>query len=104
MAGAEPSDPTKKDVVWFALNDDRRYSPLAASGLSSRATVAPSRSRKRAASRLRLPDNGTECNGRANPPEGHAGDPDYARRMRRVDARLGMRPRHCSDRCLMMHC
>jgi hypothetical protein len=40
----------------------------------------------RAASRLRLPDDGTERGGRADPSQGHAGDPDDAGGMRRVDA------------------
>jgi hypothetical protein len=31
-----------------------------------------------------LPDDGTERGGRADPPEGHAGDPDNARGMRRM--------------------
>jgi putative SOS response-associated peptidase YedK len=42
----EPNPATgKKDVVWFALNDDRRCSPLLASGRNSEATVAPSLNR-----------------------------------------------------------
>ena len=41
----------------------------------------------RPASRLWLPDDGTERSGRADPPEGHAGDPDHGRRARRLDAR-----------------
>jgi hypothetical protein len=38
-------------------------------------------------SRLRFPDDGTERGGRADPPEGNAGDPDDAGGMRRLDAR-----------------
>src|SRR5450631_2123453 len=40
-----------------------------------------------AASRLWLPNHSTERDRRADPPEGHAGDPDDERRMRRLDAR-----------------
>jgi hypothetical protein len=45
-AGAEP-ETKKKDVVWFALNEDRtgRYSPSLASGRRSTVIAAPSRSR-----------------------------------------------------------
>ena len=37
--------------------------------------------------RLRLPDDLAERGGRADPPEGHAGDPDDRRGARRLDAR-----------------
>src|SRR6202795_1752415 len=41
----EPNPETgKKDVVWFALNDDRPLFASGGSGPSSRATEAPSRS------------------------------------------------------------
>ena len=44
----EPNPETKKkDVVWFALNDDRPLSASLASGPSSGATGAPSQSRYR---------------------------------------------------------
>ncbi len=33
------------------------------------------------------PDDGAERSGRTDPPEDHAGDPDDARGMRRMDAR-----------------
>jgi hypothetical protein len=36
---------------------------------------------------LRLPDDGTERDRRADPSQGHAGDSDNARGMRRLDAR-----------------
>ncbi len=40
----EPNPATgKKDVVWFALNDDRPCSPSPESGPSSRGTAGPSR-------------------------------------------------------------
>ena len=42
----EPNPETKKkDVVWFAINDDRPLSASRASGPSSRAIAAPSQSR-----------------------------------------------------------
>ena len=45
----EPNPETKKkDVVWFALNDDRPLFASPASGPSSTAIAAPSRSRSRA--------------------------------------------------------
>ena len=48
----EPNPETKKkDVVWFALNDDRRCSPLRASG--RRSTVIAARSRSRCRGRIR---------------------------------------------------
>ena len=36
---------------------------------------------------LRLPDNRSERRGRADPSQGHAGDPDHRGGMRRLDAR-----------------
>ena len=41
----EPNPLTKKDVVWFALNEDRPLFAFAGSGPSSRVTAAPSRNR-----------------------------------------------------------
>jgi len=37
-------------------------------------------------SRIWLPDDSTERSGRADPPEGHAGDPNDRRGVRRVNA------------------
>jgi len=105
----EPNPVTKKkDVVWFALNDDR---PLFAFGgiwteyRGDRGTEADPRS----ASGLRISDDGAECDCRTDPPQGHAGDPDVALLFRRQDhrkrsatsgcARLGMRRKRCSVRC-----
>ena len=77
----EPNPETKKkDVVWFALNEDR---PLFAfgglwtefkgdRGTKSKPIPGPHLG-------LRLPDDGTERGGRADPSEGHAGDPDDGR-------------------------
>lgn len=57
--------PRKRDVVWFALNEDRPLSPRH----QVKAGVG-------ATSGLRLPDDRSECSGGADPPQGHAGDPD----------------------------
>jgi hypothetical protein len=60
---------------------------------------------------LRLPDDGTERDSRADPSQSHAGDPDNARGMRRLDARAvgrseivaasvaGCRPGDCCAGC-----
>jgi putative SOS response-associated peptidase YedK len=86
----EPNPETcKKDVVWFALNDDRPLTAFAGvwtefkgdRGTKSK-PIHP-----RSASRLRLPDDGAECCRRTDPPEGHAGDVDDRRGARRLDAR-----------------
>jgi hypothetical protein len=85
----EPNPETKKkDVVWFALNDDR---PLFAFGglwtefMGDRGTK--SKPIPRTASRLRLPDDSAERDRRTDSPEGYARDPDDAGRMQRMDAR-----------------
>ena len=74
----EPNPETKKkDVVWFALNDDR---PLTC--LRGHLDRVQGRSRHeveadpRPASGLRLSDDIAERGRRADPSEGHAGDPD----------------------------
>jgi hypothetical protein len=75
----EPNPETKKkDVVWFAIHDDRPRTASRASGPSSRAIAAPNRS----GSRVRTTS-------RADPSEGHAGDPVDRRRTRRLDAMGG---------------
>jgi hypothetical protein len=85
----EPNPETKKkDVVWFALNDDR---PLFAFGgiwtefKGDRGTK--SKADPRASPGLRLPDDHAERDNRADLSQSHAGDPDNARGMRRLDAR-----------------
>jgi putative SOS response-associated peptidase YedK len=85
----EPNPETKKkDVVWFALNDDR---PLFAfAGIwtmfnGDRGTKVEADTW--AASGVRLSDDIAERGGRANPSQGHAGDPDHRRGAGRVDAR-----------------
>jgi putative SOS response-associated peptidase YedK len=85
----EPNPETKKkDVVWFALNDDRPLFAFAGiwttyqgdRGTKSKPVPGP-------APRLWLPDDSTECRGRADPSQGYARDPDHRRRTRRPDAR-----------------
>ena len=54
----EPNPATgKKDVVWFALNDDRPLFGSQGYGRNSVATVVPSRSRSRAAPGLWVPND-----------------------------------------------
>ena len=64
----------KKDVVWFALNEDR---PLFAfAGIWTEFQGRPGHQVQAdpgTASGLRLPDDRAERCGRADPPEGHAG-------------------------------
>nr|AIA17242.1 putative ACR, COG2135 [uncultured bacterium] len=85
----EPNPETrKKDVVWFALNDDRPLTAFA--GIWT--TYSGDRGTKSkpgagAASGLWLSHDIAERSGRANPSEGHAGDFDDRRRAGRVDAR-----------------
>ena len=84
----EPNPKTKKkDVVWFALDDDR---PLFAFGGIWTEFKRRARHEIQAsfwpAPRLRLPDDGSERRCRADPSEGDAGHPDYGRRARRLDA------------------
>jgi putative SOS response-associated peptidase YedK len=80
-------DTKQKDVVWFALNDDR---PLAAfAGIWT--TFNGDRGTKietdpRTTQRLRLPDDFAERRGRADPSEGDAGDHDDGRGARCLDA------------------
>jgi putative SOS response-associated peptidase YedK len=76
----EPNPVTKeKDVVWFALNEDR---PLFAFGgiwtefKGDRATKSKPDPGPHLAS-LRLPDDCTERDRRADPFQGNAGDPDH---------------------------
>ena len=85
-----PSEPgtKKKDVVWFALNEDRP--PFAFGGLWTEFKGDRGHQIKadpRPSPRLRIPDDGTERGRRADPSKSYAGDPDDARRVRRVDAR-----------------
>jgi len=85
----EPNPETKKkDVVWFALDEDRPLFAFAGiwttfngdRGTKVEAGVG-------AASGLRLPHDIAERGGRADPSQGDAGDPAHRRRAGRVDAR-----------------
>jgi putative SOS response-associated peptidase YedK len=85
----EPNPETKKkDVVWFALNDDR---PLFAFGgiwtefRGDRGTK--SKPIPRPSPGLRLPDDHAERDSRADPSQSYAGDPDDRRRTGCLDAR-----------------
>ena len=84
----EPNPETKKkDVVWFALDDDR---PLFAFGghldRVQRRARHKVEAHPRPAPGLRLPDDGAERRRRADPSQGYAGDPDDRRGTRRLDA------------------
>ena len=83
----EPNPETKKDVVWFALNDDRPLFAFAGiwtelKGESRHQIEAD----PRATPRLWFPDDFAECGCRADPSEGDAGDPHDRGRARRLDA------------------
>jgi len=78
----------KKDVVWFAFNDER---PLFAfAGIMDRVQGRPGHQIEAGAwpaSGLWFPDDLAECRGCTDPSEGDAGDPDERGRIRRMDAR-----------------
>jgi hypothetical protein len=76
----------KKDVVWFALNDDRPLFAFAGIWTEFRGDRG-TKSKPIPGPRLWLLDDGPECDRRADPSQGHAGDPDDGRRTGRVDAR-----------------
>jgi hypothetical protein len=85
----EPNPKTKKkDVVWFALNDDRplfAFAGIWTEFKGDRATK--SKPIPRPSPDLRFPDDVAERGGRADPSQSHVGDPDHGRRARRLDAR-----------------
>src|SRR5207253_2555678 len=87
-APAPNPETKKKDVVWFALDDDR---PLAALrrylDRISRRQRHQIQTDSRPSPRLRVPDDVAECRGRTDPSQSHAGDPDHGRGTRRLDAR-----------------
>ena len=118
----EPNPETKKkDVVWFALAEDR---PLFAfgglwtefkddRGTKSKPIPGPHlvygfltialrlvRTSSARLRRNRWNGSSTERGRRANPFQGNAGDPHDARGARRLDAR----PRRCKGHCRMMRC
>jgi putative SOS response-associated peptidase YedK len=75
----EPNPVTKKkDVVWFALNEDpapvrlRWHLDDIQGGSRHYVEADP-----RPSPCLRLPDDGAECGYRADPSEGHGGDPNH---------------------------
>ena len=85
----EPNPETKKkDVVWFALDEDR---PLFAfAGIWTDVQRRPRHEVEagtRTASGLRISHDVAQCGRRADPSEGDAGDPDHGRRARRLAAR-----------------
>lgn len=83
----EPNPETKKkDVVWFAMNDDRPLVAFAGIWTEFKGDRG-TKSKPRPASRLRLPDDGAERDHRADTPQGDAGDPDDRGRAGRLDAR-----------------
>ena len=85
----EPNPETKKkDVVWFALNDDRPLFAFAGiwttfngdRGTKSKPVPGPHQV-------YGFSDDITERGGRADPSEGDAGDPDHRRGARCLDGR-----------------
>jgi putative SOS response-associated peptidase YedK len=80
----EPNPETKKkDVVWFALNDDRSLTAFAGIWTEYRGDRG---TKSKPIPGLRLPDDRAERDRRACPSEGDAGDPDDRGRARRLDA------------------
>lgn len=97
----EPNPQTKKkDVVWFALNEDRPLFAFAGIWTEFRATAAPSRSRSR---------DLTSSTGFSRPSRTQSSSPFTRRRCRSSSpqmksamsgcARPGMRPKLCSAAC-----
>jgi hypothetical protein len=85
----EPNPETKKkDVVWIALNDDR---PLFAFGGIWTEFKGDRGTKSKPIPGPHLvygfPEDHAERDNRADPSQSHAGDPDNARGMRRLDAR-----------------
>jgi hypothetical protein len=85
----EPNPETKKkDVVWFALNDGRPLTAFAGiwagfkgdRGTKSKPVPGPHLV-------FWVSDHLAQCHRRADPSEGHAGDPDNRGGARRLDAR-----------------
>jgi putative SOS response-associated peptidase YedK len=83
----EPNPATgKKDVVWFALDDDRPLFAFAGIWTEFRGSRHEIQADPRPAPCLWFSDDRAECSRRANPFEGDAGDPDDRGRVRHVDA------------------
>jgi putative SOS response-associated peptidase YedK len=66
----------KKDVVWFAQNEDRPLCAFAGIWTEFRGDRGTMSKPIRSARCLRLPDNHSQRGRQADPSEGHAGDPD----------------------------
>jgi hypothetical protein len=84
----EPNPETKrKDVVWFALDEDRPLTAFAGiwtefkgdRGTKSKPVPGPS-------PRQWFPNDVTKCGGRADPPESDAGDPHDPTKSATMDA------------------
>ena len=81
----EPNPETKKkDVVWFAINDDRQLTCFAGIWTEFKGDRGTD---SRPASGLRLSHHVAKRRGRTHPPESHAGHPADRRGTRRLDAR-----------------
>jgi hypothetical protein len=73
----EPNPETnKKDVIWFALTTTDRCSPSAGSGPNSGVTAVQNPNRSPALTWSTASSDHAERDSRADPSEGHAGDPD----------------------------
>jgi hypothetical protein len=83
----EPNPETKKkDVVWFALNDDRPLIAFAGIWTEFKGDRG-TKSKPISGPHLVYGFDRAERDSRTNPSQGHACDPDNARGMRRLDAR-----------------
>jgi hypothetical protein len=65
----------KKDVVWFALNDDRPLTAFAGIWTEFKGDRGTKSKPIRTTSCLWVPDDFAECRRRANPSKRYAGDP-----------------------------
>jgi putative SOS response-associated peptidase YedK len=97
----EPNPETKKkDVVWFALNDDRPFTAFAGIWTEFKGhRGTKSKPIPGTAPCLWLTDDLAERCCRADPSQGHAGDPDDGRRSAMSGCeRRGMKRKHYSGR------
>src|ERR1700745_4273123 len=84
----EPNPETKKkDVVWFALSDDRPLAAFAGIWTVFKGDRGTKSKPIGAASSLRLPDDGGQRDRRADPSKGNAGHSDDGCGARRLAAR-----------------
>ena len=84
----EPNPETKKEGCRVVRAERRPAAVRLRSDLDRIQRRPRLKTDPRPSPRVRRPDNRTERDSRANPPEGHAGDPDDAGGIRRVDARV----------------